>query len=252
MTMATTYKKNDLVHYSPHVYVYINDTPSAGNLPTDNNFWSIWAQGVASTGAGDMLSTNNLNDIDDPALARENLGLEIGVDVQPFDANYNTFSTGEKNKLAAIEAGATADMTDTEITDAYNGVVPAVSATEITAGTETEIRRFSPANVVSLINEHSSGGGGADNSSDLFALQLRLADLEGDALGVNDGIADPFDDETDVDTTASSNQFYNSDDDYYMPSQGLNVMPQMTSPTTSGVTVTEDSVSNSRHGLGGF
>ncbi len=59
----------------------------------------------------------------------------------------------------------------------------------------------------------AAGEGGI--TTDLLALALRVADLEGDALGIIDGIADPFDDETDVDTGASSNQSYNGTDDLY-------------------------------------
>jgi len=42
----------------------------------------------------------------------------------------------------------------------YNTQVAQVSGGEITAGTETSIRRFSPADIVSLIAAHESGGGG--------------------------------------------------------------------------------------------
>ena len=69
----------------------------------------------------------------------------------------NKFTTAENlTKLAGIEAGATADQTDAEIETAYNNQVGKVSAAEITAGTEAGVRRYSPADIVSLIDTHQT------------------------------------------------------------------------------------------------
>lgn len=57
-----------------------------------------------------------------------------------------------------VEDGATADQTDSEIETAYNTQVSQVSAGEITAGTETAVRRFSPADVKSIVDTHGGGG----------------------------------------------------------------------------------------------
>jgi|GEM_PF-7026619 len=89
------------------------------------------------SGGGDLLAANNFSDISNAVTARNNLGLEIGVDVA---------AAGVSNQV----------------------------------------------------------------SSDLLMMALRLADLEGDALGLVDGIADPFDDETDVDTVACIGHTYTS------------------------------------------
>lgn len=58
---------------------------------------------------------------------------------------------------------------------------------------------------------------GIGASTDLFALALRIADLEGDALGLLDGIADAFDDETDVDVAFSSGVAYDAINELYSP-----------------------------------
>src|SRR5574343_1046940 len=43
-------------------------------------------------GGGDLVSTNNLDDVDNATTARRNLGLEIGVDVQAYDADLDTWA----------------------------------------------------------------------------------------------------------------------------------------------------------------
>ncbi|MBO6549126.1 MAG: tail fiber protein [Rhizobiales bacterium] len=129
------------------------------------------------------------------------------------NADTNAFTDALASKVNGIEVNATADQTDSEIETAYNNVVSVVSSSEITLGTEASVRRFSPANIKSMIDTHSSGS--STSSADLLMMQLRLADLEGDAAILNDGIIDPFDDETDVDTVNSANQVYVPSDGKY-------------------------------------
>ena len=43
-------------------------------------------------GGGDLLASNNLSDLDNFATARDNLGVEIGVDVQEYDAGLADIS----------------------------------------------------------------------------------------------------------------------------------------------------------------
>ena len=69
-------------------------------------------------------------------------------------------TTTERNKLAAIEALATADQSDAEIETAYNNQVAVVSQVEAEAGTETAVRRWSPERVAQAIAALGGGGGG--------------------------------------------------------------------------------------------
>ena len=58
-------------------------------------------------------------------------------------------------------------------------------------------------------------GGGAD-----LALWAAIADLTGDRMNFENGVTDPFDDQTDVDTARSSGQTYDQADDSYKPRAG--------------------------------
>jgi hypothetical protein len=72
----------------------------------------------------------------------------------------------------------------------------------------------------------AAGSTSSGVSSDLFMMALRIADLEGDALGLVDGVADPFDDETDVDTVNSVGQSYSAN--YYSNVSGIAAIPGAT------------------------
>ena len=66
----------------------------------------------------------------------------------------SAITSAERSKLSWIEEWATVDQTDAEIATAYGNVVWQVSGAEITAGTETALRTYSPADVVSFISQH--------------------------------------------------------------------------------------------------
>lgn len=64
-------------------------------------------QGVPGTGSGDLISTNNLNDVANAATSRSNLGLAIGANVQAFSANLSTFAgIAPSANVQSILAGA--------------------------------------------------------------------------------------------------------------------------------------------------
>ena len=71
---------------------------------TDNELYlwtgSAWTQS-AFTAAGFLTSANNLSDVASVATARQNLGVEIGVDVQGYDAN-NTADANLNSFVAAV------------------------------------------------------------------------------------------------------------------------------------------------------
>lgn len=58
---------------------------SAGGIPE-------WVAFPTGTGLGDLLSSNNLIELTDKPTARDNLGVEIGSDVQAYDATLQSLS----------------------------------------------------------------------------------------------------------------------------------------------------------------
>ena len=77
---------------------------------------STWVAAYASL-SGTLTAASNLGDLDNAADARQNLGVEIGVDVQAFDSvlagTTASYTTAQSAKLAGIENGAKADQTIT-------------------------------------------------------------------------------------------------------------------------------------------
>ena len=56
------------------------------------------------------------------------------------------------SKLQGVEAGATGDMTTSEVETAYNAAVSVVTQAEAEAGTLTTVRRWTPQRVTQAID----------------------------------------------------------------------------------------------------
>jgi len=70
-----------------------------------------------------------------------------------------------------------------------------------------------------------------DVSSDVRFLALQVAS---DRIGLEDGIADPFADETDIDTSTSTNESFNSSGTFYSPSLSVGSAEDLSSKTYFG------------------
>lgn len=89
---ATTYEENDVVSYNGSSYIAIDNT--TGNLPTNATYWElVAAKWIDWEWAWDMLKSENLSWLTNYTTARQNLWLEIWVDVAASlwaDDNYVT------------------------------------------------------------------------------------------------------------------------------------------------------------------
>lgn len=196
-----------------------------------------WAEATI-TAAGRAL-------IDDASAAdqRVTLGVQIGVDVQAFDAQLADLAgltptkgnvvVGDGSNFVSIGVGAdeqvlTADAAQSTgikwaaapggsvftTIDCPNGTDPVADSgtdtLQLLEGEGMQITGDSTADSVTFALH-------PDTLSLLRLQSLYIADLQGDRLNMIDGIADPFDDETDVDTATSTNESYDAANDLYEP-----------------------------------
>jgi hypothetical protein len=59
---GTTYSDGDVVTYGGYTYVYVNNTPTSGQTPTDNSFWDIVTTGFKPTGTYNFATTYKTGD----------------------------------------------------------------------------------------------------------------------------------------------------------------------------------------------
>lgn len=151
----TNYEPQDAFSFGGASYIVTASV--VGVEPPDNAYYDVLAaQGTPGAGTGDMVAANNLSDVANASTARTNLGLQIGVNVQAFDAdtakldqNANFTGTLQKSGVNVLLANAIGTSVQ-----AYNINIPTVNATtaEMEAGTQTARRSMSPANVKSAID----------------------------------------------------------------------------------------------------
>lgn len=157
--------------------------PASGELATTSQvtYTSAIAQGNAGLVPSGGVATANIADdavtyakmqnvsATNRILGRDSSGAGIVEEIAPADVVT----------MLGIEPSATADQTNSEIEAAYNAVVEQVSSAERNAGTSTTIKRYTPADIKSMIQTHAN----ADTDDDVSIVNLvnRLnSDLGGD------------------------------------------------------------------------
>lgn len=203
---ANAYPKDSVVRRFGSSFIAIQDVPagqqpSGATPPVDTTYWEVVAIKGAD-GAGTIVSLVS--------------GTGITVDptdpTQPIINLANVPTATIKGRIAA-GTGAPTNLTGSQVTtllDVFNttrkGVVPQPSSADATA------LRLLAANGAWVDKPE-----GANYDSQISALALSLADLQGSRLAMKGGIADAFDDETGVDATASTNEVYDPTNDLYRP-----------------------------------
>jgi len=124
---ATSYELNNLVSNSGNTYICV-ESHTSGVFATDLAAvkWELLAsKGAAGNGSGDMVGSNNLSDLTDATVARTNLGVAIGSQVQAYGAGIPTTLASQ----AQAQAGSnnTAWMSPLRVAEAIAALVTASS-----------------------------------------------------------------------------------------------------------------------------
>lgn len=89
----TTFSAGDILWHNGSTFQRLAAGLSGRWLRTNAGLGPFWDSLPAGNGMGDMLQSANLSDVDDPSIARTNLGVEIGSDVQPWDATLDSIAS---------------------------------------------------------------------------------------------------------------------------------------------------------------
>lgn len=137
------------------------------------------------------------------------------------------FTQAQETKLANIEV--LADVTDeTNVTTALNGATPGTITVE--NSDPVFLQDAGSSDVLKLANAKAVANLANSTTLSLFNA-LKIADLEGGATNINGGIADPFKDESNVDTATSTDEVYDAAGDFYTNTSATDVRVSGGTPT---------------------
>jgi hypothetical protein len=156
--------------------------------------------GGGGGGSGDLLSTNNLSDVSDASVARTNLGLAIGANVQAYDADLTSYAgvTPAANTLSLLGAANYAAMrtqlgltigTDVQAFDADLSALAALSGTNTiyyrsASNTWTAVTVSTGLDFTAGVLTATGGGGGGLVAADINT-SAKIAAIVADETGTN-------------------------------------------------------------------
>lgn len=151
---STPYKLNNIVYNDGSSYICTVAHTSGADFNTDlaNGYWELFTSGAPTTDY--LLKANNLSDLTDASIARQNLGLVIGTDVQAFDTELQALAglTSAANKVPMFSgagAATTIDFLD-EDDMVSNSAVAVPSQQSTKAYVDTQIGNINTGPVVLL------------------------------------------------------------------------------------------------------
>lgn len=162
---------------------------------------------AANTGA----ATLNVNSIGAKAIRKISGGTDVALVAGDLAAGVTYEVVYRATANSAAGAWVLVGSSVASATTSQAGIVELATVAEGIAGTSATV--VPPVTVTAAMISQQAA-----------LLALEIADLKGDRLGMVGGIADPFDDEGDVDTTTSTNESYNSTTDLYSPTTGAGTL----------------------------
>jgi hypothetical protein len=208
---VTAYMVNDAVSYGGGSWICV--AAHANQTPADNAFWDPLAiKGIDGTGAGDLVSANNLSDVADPATARTNLGA-AAVSHSHTATDVGDFTQAAQDIVGTMIVAAGGSYDD------GTGTITLPSATAQAVLDRLEFLELNLA--VNTLRDQIDAGWSV----------LKMAD----------GVADEFEDTAGI---ASSTGTYDATGDYIHNHGGYTVdlVPVMTSNSTPSGSVSTSSL----------
>ena len=86
---ATTYRKYDNVLYNGSSYIYINDTPSSGKVPTNDTYWNCIAHAGTGGGVEDYPDLNDKPKINGVTLLGDMTAEDLGLGLKAVTSGEN-------------------------------------------------------------------------------------------------------------------------------------------------------------------
>lgn len=212
---VTAYDPRDMVTDNGSSWVALQAT--TGHAPpvlpaSANAYWQLAARrGIDGTGTGDVVGPNGVTA--GRVAAFSGTSGKILVDSGKLAADLVTGPAASVDGALVGFSGASGKLLKA-LTSAEAKSWLATTALDVVFSNATANLPGAPTTVQAAIESLAINSGGKNDA----LLALEIADLKGVRLGMKNGVADAFDDQTGVDAAASTNEVYDAANDWYGPS----------------------------------